>query len=116
MSLLLEGKRAFVTGGTRGIGAAICDVLAREGANVGFNYGTRDDLAEASRGKIIGHGRQALSFKVSVTDRVGMKKLTREIVEACGGIDGLLKHRAGKARDDSAVEDLISYGCFDFFD
>ncbi|MDQ3088752.1 MAG: beta-ketoacyl-ACP reductase, partial [Acidobacteriota bacterium] len=38
MSLLLEGKRAFVSGGTRGIGAAICEVFAREGADVAFNY------------------------------------------------------------------------------
>ena len=45
MSLLLEGKRAFVSGGTRGIGAAICEVFAREGADVAFNYHSRDDLA-----------------------------------------------------------------------
>jgi len=45
VSLLLEGKRAFVTGGTRGIGAALCEVFAREGADVAFNYNSRDDLA-----------------------------------------------------------------------
>ena len=50
VSLLLEGKRAFITGGTRGIGAAICDIFAREGADVAFSYNTRDDLAaETSR-------------------------------------------------------------------
>ena len=37
MSLLLEGKRAFITGGTRGIGAALCEVFAREGADVLIN-------------------------------------------------------------------------------
>jgi NAD(P)-dependent dehydrogenase (short-subunit alcohol dehydrogenase family) len=51
VSLLLEGKRAFVTGGTRGIGAAICEIFAREGADVAFNYDTRDDLAELTRKK-----------------------------------------------------------------
>jgi len=45
LSLLLEGKRAFVTGGTRGIGAALCEVFAREGADVAFNYHSREDLA-----------------------------------------------------------------------
>ena len=52
MSLLLEGKRAFITGGTRGIGAALCDVLAREGADIAFNYNSRDDLAAETCGKI----------------------------------------------------------------
>ena len=64
MSLLLEGKRAFVTGGTRGIGAAICEVFAREGADVAFNYSNRDDLAESIRQKIEAHGRRR-SFKFS---------------------------------------------------
>ena len=45
MSLLLEGKRAFISGGTRGIGAAICEVFAREGADIAFNYHTSDELA-----------------------------------------------------------------------
>ena len=70
MNLLLEGKRAFVSGGTRGIGAAICEVFAREGADVAFNYHSRDDLAEETKAKVEAHGRRALAFKVSVTDRV----------------------------------------------
>src|SRR2546421_5338878 len=94
MSLLLEGKRAFITGGTRGIGAALCEVFAREGADVAFNYNSRDDLAEETRNKIIAHGRRALSYKISVTDRVGLKKLTRELVESCGGIDILVNNAA----------------------
>ena len=46
MSLLLKEKTAFVSGGTRGIGAAICEIFAREGADVAFNYHTSDDLAK----------------------------------------------------------------------
>ena len=94
MSLLLEGKRAFVTGGTRGIGAAICEVFAREGADVVFNYNTRDDLAAEIISKIEGFGRRALAFKVSVTDRLGLKRITREIVEKWGGIDVLVNNAA----------------------
>jgi 3-oxoacyl-[acyl-carrier protein] reductase len=94
VSILLEGKRAFITGGTRGIGAALCEVFAREGADVAFNYNARDDLAEATIAKITAHGRRALSYKVSITDRVGMKKLTRELVEAWGGIDILVNNAA----------------------
>ena len=80
MSLLLEGKRAFITGGTRGIGAALCQVFAREGADVTFSYNSRDDLAEQVRGMIESLGRKAKAFKVSVTDRFGMKHLTRELL------------------------------------
>ena len=103
MSLLLEGKRAFVTGGTRGIGAAMCEVFAREGADVAFNYGMRDDLAKQTLDRIEGHGRRALTFKVSVTDRVGMKRLTREIVEKWGGIDILVNNAAINRGDNFAT-------------
>jgi 3-oxoacyl-[acyl-carrier protein] reductase len=100
---LLEGKRAFITGGTRGIGAALCDVFAREGADVAFNYNSRDDLAEATRNKIESYGRRAFSAKVSVTDRVGMKRLTRELVEKWGGIDILVNNAAINRGDNFAT-------------
>ena len=103
MSLLLEGKRAFVSGGTRGIGAAICELFAREGADVAFNYGSRDDLAKQVVGKIEAFARRALAFKVSVTDRFGMKHLTREIVHAWGGIDILVNNAAINRGDNFAT-------------
>jgi len=103
VSLLLEGKRAFVTGGTRGIGAALCDVFAREGADVAFVYNSRDDLAEQTRSKIEGYGHRAFSAKVSVTDRVGLKRLTRELVEKWGGIDILVNNAAINRGDNFAT-------------
>ncbi|MDQ1638900.1 MAG: 3-oxoacyl-[acyl-carrier protein] reductase [Pyrinomonadaceae bacterium] len=103
MSLLLEGKRAFITGGTRGIGAALCEVFAREGADVAFNYNSRDDLATEIIAKIEAFQRRALSFKVSVTDRLGMKKLAREIVEKWGGIDILVNNAAINRGDNFAT-------------
>jgi 3-oxoacyl-[acyl-carrier protein] reductase len=103
VSLLLEGKRAFVTGGTRGIGAAICEVFAREGADVAFNYSNRDDLAEGIRQKIEAHGRKALSFKISVTDRLGLKRVVRELVEKWSGIDILVNNAAINRGDNFAT-------------
>ncbi|MBA3600434.1 MAG: SDR family oxidoreductase [Acidobacteria bacterium] len=103
MNLLLEGKRAFVSGGTRGIGAAICEVFAREGADVAFNYQLRDDLAEETKAKIEAHGRRALAFKVSVTDRVGMKKVARQIVETWDRIDILVNNAAVNKGDNFAT-------------
>ena len=103
MSLLLEGKCAFVSGGTRGIGAAICEIFAREGADVAFNYHSRDDLAEAMKQKIESHGRRALAFKVSVTDRYGMKHIAREIREAWGPINILVNNAAVNKPDNFAT-------------
>ena len=100
---LLKGKRAFITGGTRGIGRALCQVFAREGADVAFNYNTRDDLAEAVTQKIKEYGRRALPFKISVTDRHGLKKLTRELVALWGGIDILVNNAAINRGDNFAT-------------
>src|SRR5712692_5966552 len=103
MSLLLEGKRAFITGGTRGIGAAQCEVFAREGADVALYYGSRDDLADDMRQKIEAHGRRTVAFKVSITDRFGMKHLTRELVHEWGGIDILVNNAAINRGDNFAT-------------
>lgn len=103
MSLLLEGKRAFVSGGTRGIGAAICDVFAREGADVAFNYHSRDDLAEEMKATIEAHGRRALGFKVSVTDRFGLKHIAREILHEWGPINVLVNNAAVNKADNFAT-------------
>ena len=103
MSLLLEGKRAFISGGTRGIGAAMCEVFAREGADVAFNYNSRDDLAEQTKAAIEKHGRRALAYKISVTDRVGLKRMTREIIEKWGGLDILVNNAAINRGDNFAT-------------
>jgi 3-oxoacyl-[acyl-carrier protein] reductase len=103
VSLLLEGKRAFVSGGTRGIGAAICKIFAREGADVAFNYNARDDLAADTSAKVESFGRRALNFKISVTDRLALKRMTREIVEKWGGIDILVNNAAINRPDNFAT-------------
>ncbi|MBX3294214.1 MAG: 3-oxoacyl-ACP reductase FabG [Acidobacteria bacterium] len=103
MNLLLEGKTAFVSGGTRGIGAALCEIFAREGADVAFNYHTSDDLAESVKAKIETFGRRALAFKVSVTDRLGMKRVAREIAETWGHIDILVNNAAVNKADNFAT-------------
>ncbi len=99
MSLLLEGKRAFISGGTRGIGAALCEIFAREGADVAFNYHSRDDLAEEVKAKVESFGRKCLTYKVSVTDRLGMKKLVRDLKDAWGFIDVLVNNAAVNKAD-----------------
>ena len=103
MSLLLEGKRAFITGGTRGIGAALCEVFAREGADVAFNFNEREDLAQQTIARVEAHNRRALAFKISITDRVALKKMTRDLVEQWGGIEILVNNAAINRGDNFAT-------------
>ena len=91
---LLEGKKAIITGGSRGIGRALCEVFAREGADIAFNYNVSDERAAATVDKIQSFGRQGLSFKVSVTDRPGIIKMVKQIHEAFGRIDILVNNAA----------------------
>jgi 3-oxoacyl-[acyl-carrier protein] reductase len=81
----------------------MCKIFAREGADVAFNYGSRDDLAAQTERCIEQHQRRSLAFKVSVTDRVGMKKLARDIVEQWGGIDILVNNAAINRGDNFAT-------------
>lgn len=81
----------------------MCEVFAREGADVAFSYHSRDDLAESVAAKIRAHGRRAHPSKVSVTDRVGMKKLVRQLVEEWGGIDLLVNNAAINRGDNFAT-------------
>jgi 3-oxoacyl-[acyl-carrier protein] reductase len=73
---LLDGRIALVTGGSRGLGRAICVTLAREGARVAFNYARSDDDAQATLAEL---GPLASAHKVSVLDKAGLAALVREL-------------------------------------
>ena len=91
--MLLEGRTALVTGGSRGLGRAICEVFAREGADVAFNYARDDEAAARTVSAIEAHGRRAWSRKVSVLDKPGLKAMIAD-VEAESPID-ILVNNAG---------------------
>jgi 3-oxoacyl-[acyl-carrier protein] reductase len=100
---LLEGKKAIITGGSRGIGRSLCEVFAREGADIAFNYNVSDERATATVGEIESMGRRALPFKVSVTDRLGMIKMARKVHEEFGRIDILVNNAAINRGDNFAT-------------
>jgi 3-oxoacyl-[acyl-carrier protein] reductase len=101
--MLLEGKKAIITGGSRGIGRALCEVFAREGADIAFNYNQSDERAAATVERIESYGRRALSFKVSVTDRPAINKMVREVIRQFGRIDILINNAAINRGDNFAT-------------
>jgi 3-oxoacyl-[acyl-carrier protein] reductase len=100
---LLDDKTAFISGGSRGIGQALCDVFAREGANIVFNYSSSDKDAEETVRRIKAHGREALSYKVSVTDKHGIVHMVDDITEKLGPIHILVNNAAVNKADNFAT-------------
>ena len=94
MSSLLAGRVAFVTGGSRGLGRAICKTLAREGAVVAFNYLKHDEDAAATVAAIEAAGGRASAHKVSVLDKPGLTELAKALDKQHGKID-ILVNNAG---------------------
>ncbi|MEM0951344.1 MAG: SDR family oxidoreductase [Cyanobacteria bacterium P01_H01_bin.74] len=93
-SKLLAGKVAFITGGSRGIGKALCTIFAREGAHVAFNYNNNDTEAASTVAQIEAHGAEGQAFKVSVTDKAGIKSMVDQILDRWGHIDILVNNAA----------------------
>jgi 3-oxoacyl-[acyl-carrier protein] reductase len=76
---LLEGKKALVTGGSGAVGRVICQVLAKEGADVAFNFNQNKQAAEEAVRMIEAEGAKALSYQVSVTDCQGIQQMVEDI-------------------------------------
>lgn len=94
----LTGKNAIVTGGSRGIGRAICLELAKNGANVAFCYAGNEAAAEetAAMCKELGANVMVVRCDVSQADQV--KMLVDETIRAFGHVD-ILVNNAGITRD-----------------
>ncbi|MEP7181327.1 MAG: 3-oxoacyl-ACP reductase family protein [Betaproteobacteria bacterium] len=94
----IAGKSALVTGGSRGIGRAIVELLAAEGADVTFFY--RDNAAAADKVVAAGRakGRKVAALKVDIRDAKACADAVDDIVLRCGRID-ILVNNAGTIRD-----------------
>jgi acetoacetyl-CoA reductase len=96
----LDGKVAIVTGGSRGIGAAIAKELARNGAQVVINYQSRTDSAEAVVKEIEEDGGASCALKADVSDLNDIQNLLHEVITRFGKVD-ILVNNAGITKDRS---------------
>jgi 3-oxoacyl-[acyl-carrier protein] reductase len=96
MSKKLEGKTALVTGGSRGIGAAIAKRLAADGANVAITYTKGADAAASVVKEIERAGRKAIAIQADAADADAVKAAVEKTVTTFGRLD-ILVNNAGTA-------------------
>ena len=90
----LAGKRALVTGASRGIGAAIALALTEKGADVAITYERSADRATEVVRAIEAKGRRALAIRADSSDPAAVKRSVDEAVAAFGGLDILVNNAA----------------------
>ncbi len=94
----LKGKIAVVTGGSRGIGAAIATGLGKEGATVVINYNHSDKEAQAIVEKIETFGSTAIALQADISDADATRVFIEKVLEKFGRVD-ILINNAGITRD-----------------
>jgi 3-oxoacyl-[acyl-carrier protein] reductase len=90
----LKNRIALVTGGSRGIGAAVAIALAKTGADVAVNYRERADAANAVCSEITGMGRKAIAVQADVSVAADVRRMVAEVKAYLGGIDILVNNAA----------------------
>lgn len=91
MDLGLKGKKAVVTGASRGIGRAIADLLAEEGADVAICARGADQVAEAVKA-LEAKGVKAFGKAVDIADGAAIRAFVEEAGETLGGIDVMVSN------------------------
>src|SRR3982074_2740485 len=109
MQRKLEGKIALITGGSRGIGAAITKRLAADGANVAITYTKGADAAASVVKEIERAGGRAIAIQADAADADASKAAVEKTVAAFGGLD-VLVNNAGtaipKTFEETTLEEL----------
>jgi 3-oxoacyl-[acyl-carrier protein] reductase len=91
---VLDGKRALVTGASKGIGAAIAKALGGAGAQVAINYASSKEGADRTVSEIVSQGGTAVAVKANIASASELKALFAETKKIFGGLD-ILVNNAG---------------------
>ena len=94
----LEGRVALVTGGSRGIGRAIVEALADDGAKVAFVYASNSAAADSVVADLKAKGQEVMAIQADVRSKEAADKAIDTVVEAWGSLD-ILVNNAGIIRD-----------------
>ena len=92
--LEFSGRTALVTGGSRGIGRACVEILARHGASVAVNFRANADAAQNVVQAVTSAGQQAIAVQADVTDEAQVRSMVETVEQELGPID-LLVNNAG---------------------
>lgn len=95
---MLKGKTAIVTGGSRGIGAAICKKFAEQGANIALLYAGNTQKAEETKAALQEMGVKAEAYQCNVADAEQVAAVCKQIIKDFGGAD-ILVNNAGITKD-----------------
>ncbi len=95
---LLDGKVVLITGASRGIGKAIAEECAKQGATVAFTYISSEEKAKALENELSAKGGVAKGFKSDAGNYDAAQALVDQVVEAFGTVD-VLVNNAGITRD-----------------
>ncbi|MCB0586933.1 MAG: 3-oxoacyl-[acyl-carrier-protein] reductase [Phaeodactylibacter sp.] len=95
---LLEGKVALVTGGSRGIGAAIARRFAEQGADVAFTYHSSAEQANAVAARLSESGVKARAYQSDASSYQAAEELANAVIQEFGKVD-ILVNNAGITRD-----------------
>jgi NAD(P)-dependent dehydrogenase (short-subunit alcohol dehydrogenase family) len=94
MAKTFEGKTVLVTGGSRGLGAAIARAFAESGADVAISYVASDEKARAVTADVRKHGVQGEAFKADQADPAQISRLVGDVVDRFGKLDILVNNAA----------------------